>query len=292
MPVDPVHERIPSTVAASSRAVARNLEEFQSTVGDDQEMRASGVQFHTESDTSNRFVQTLGESDTDSIVGMSDQGDGVEVIDATPAEVPVAFIPRATQYSDAFASLDGVSLRDVFDSRAVVMQSVPFFLRGAFRGAVRVSLQAILRGYEQRSELRIARGWKLFMLLPRLLLFRPRKGGKVPKKALEERFQLFQEGRWLELLAFCRETERQVHQSSVRRRRRQRQDHGIQRRVDRAHNLVHLGELSAARQALEGANVAPGTMATLRTDKPGSSSACGKTCTEPRDLAIRTSGGS
>ena len=53
---------------------------------------------------------------------MSDQGDGVEVIDATPAEVPVAFIPRATQYSDAFASLDRVSLRDVFDSRAVVMR--------------------------------------------------------------------------------------------------------------------------------------------------------------------------
>ena len=74
-----------TTVAASSRAVARNLEEFQSTVGDDQEVRASGVQFHTESDTSNRFVQTLGESDTDNIVGMFEQGDGVEVIDAIPA---------------------------------------------------------------------------------------------------------------------------------------------------------------------------------------------------------------
>ena len=79
------------------------------------------------------------------------------------------------------------------------MQSVLFFLRGAFRGHLRV--QAILRGYELRSELRIARGWKPFMLLPRLLLFRLRKGGKVPKKALEECFQ-FQEGRWLEL-AFC-----------------------------------------------------------------------------------------
>ena len=57
------------------------MEEFQSTVGDDQEMRASRVQHHTESDTdSNRFVQTLGESDdTDCIVGMSEQGDGVEV---------------------------------------------------------------------------------------------------------------------------------------------------------------------------------------------------------------------
>ena len=46
------------------------------------------------------------------------------------------------------------------------------------------------------------------MLLLRLLLCRPRRGEKVPKKALEERFQLFQEGRWLELVAFCLETER------------------------------------------------------------------------------------
>ena len=57
--VDPVDNRIPSTVAASSRVVVRNLQKFQSTVGDDQDMRASGVQ--------------LGESDTDSIVGMSEQ---------------------------------------------------------------------------------------------------------------------------------------------------------------------------------------------------------------------------
>ena len=255
-------------------------------------MRASGVQLHTESDTSNRFVQTLGESDTDSIVGMSEQGVGVEVIDATPAEVPVAFIPRATQYSDAFASLDGVSLRDVFDSRAVVMQSVPFFLRGAFRGAVRVSLQAILRGYEQRSELRITRGWKLFMLLPRLLLFRPRKGGKVPKKALEERFQFFQEGRWLELLAFCRESAKSISLPSDA-AAAQRQDHGIQRRVDRAHNLVHLGGVVCCTSSPGRCQRCAGNDGHIeRTDKPGSLSACGKTCTEPRDLAIRTSGGS
>ena len=34
--------------------------------------------------------------------------------------------------------------------------------------------------------------------------------------------------------------------------------------MDRAHNLVLLGELSAAQQALEVANVAPGNLATLR----------------------------
>ena len=101
------------------------------------------------------------------------------------------------------------------------------------------------------------------MLLPRKLLFRPRRGGKVTKKTLEERFQMFQEGRWLELLGISRCPSAQVHQSSVR-RRRQHQDDGLQKRVDQAHNLVQLGELSAARQALEGANVAPGNLANLR----------------------------
>ena len=126
-----------------------------------------------------------------------------------------------------------------------------------------MALQGVLRGYELQSDLRITRGWKLFMLLPRLL-FRPRRGGKVSKKTLEERFHMFQDGRWLELLGISRSTGAQVHQSSVRRRRCQHQDGGIQKRVDRAHNLVQLGELSAARQALEGANVAPGNLATLR----------------------------
>ena len=81
-----------------SGATARNLKEFQSTAGDDQEMRASRVQHHSESDTdSNTYGQTLGES---SSAGIFEQGDEVEVIDAISALV--AFIPRAVQYSDAF----------------------------------------------------------------------------------------------------------------------------------------------------------------------------------------------
>ena len=85
----------------------------------------------------------------------------------------------------------------------------------------------------------------------------------MSKKTLEERFQVFHDGRQLELLGISRGTGAQVHESSVRRRRRQHQDDGIQKRVDRAHSLVQLGELSTARQALEGANVAPGNLATL-----------------------------
>ena len=44
------------------------------------------------------------------------------------------------------------------------------------------------------------RGWKLFFLVPRLLLFRPSRGGSVPKKQLKDRVALFQNGEWDVLL--------------------------------------------------------------------------------------------
>ena len=46
------------------------------------------------------------------------------------------------------------------------------------------------------------------------------------------------------------------------RRRRRRSSDDVQRRAERAHALVQLGELSVGRQALEGASLAPGTDAT------------------------------
>ena len=79
--------------------------------------------------------------------------------DATPAEAPVGLV--CTEGHSVLGRLspvlDGVSLRDVFDTRAVVMHSVPFSLRGAFRGVLKVSLQAIIKGHEQQSDLRIMR---------------------------------------------------------------------------------------------------------------------------------------
>ena len=68
-------------------------------------------------------------------------------------------------------------------------------------------------------------------------------------------------------MGISRGTGAKVHQSSVRCRRRQQQDDGNHKRVDRAHSLVQVGEVSAVR--LEGANVAPRNLATLRVfDEP------------------------
>ena len=60
--------------------------------------------------------------------------------------------------------------------------------------AIRVSMQAIISGVEAQSEVQTERGWKLFLLLPRMLLFRPGRGGVVPRKKLEVRIKQFQEG--------------------------------------------------------------------------------------------------
>ena len=81
------------------------------------------------------------------------------------------------QLDAPFASLDEVDLKEVFSRRATVMRSVPMVIRGAYRNAMRVALEEVARGIQEHSDLRTTRGWKLFLLLPRLLLWRPVRGG-------------------------------------------------------------------------------------------------------------------
>ena len=53
-----------------------------------------------------------------------------------------------------------------------------------------------MAGVEANCEARSVRGWEL-LVLPRTLLFKPLRGGIVPRKKLEERVRQFQEGDWL-----------------------------------------------------------------------------------------------
>ena len=77
----------------------------------------------------------------------------------------------------ALTELDGVDLPHEFTRRAAIMKTVPQFLRGPFRNALRVAMDEAPEANQLRSE----RGWKLIMLLPRLMLFRPSRGGNVHK---------------------------------------------------------------------------------------------------------------
>ena len=184
-----------------------------------------------------------------------------EVVEPTVVENPVVLEARVRAPVRAFASLDAVNLVDLFDHRAMVMRSSPHVLKGAFRMALRVAFQEIFDGMEANNEVRVVRGWKILLLLPRMLLFRPPRGGVVPRKKLESRIRLFQEGEWLSLLRDSAACSEMAHTSAVRRRRRGQAEDAV--RASRALSLVQMGELSSARQALEGAPLAPGNLATL-----------------------------
>ena len=109
-------------------------------------------------------------------------------------EEDLIFVPHSRAMAAGFRSLDEVNLEDVFEVRALVMKSIPKFLRGVFRGALKVSLQEIVRGQQRNDSEAESRGWKLFLLLPRMLLSRPPRGGLVPKARLRERVDRFGQG--------------------------------------------------------------------------------------------------
>ena len=60
-------------------------------------------------------------------------------------------------------SLDDIELLVVFARRAVVMRTVPAFLKGAFRGALRLAMDEAISGNEALVEPRQDRAWKLFL---------------------------------------------------------------------------------------------------------------------------------
>ena len=126
---------------------------------------------------------------------------------------------------------------------------------------MRLALTEFQEAAQGGDETRRTRAWKLFLLLPRLLLFRPARGGLIAKSRLLTRFSEFSKGHWLQLLIESRDCAEVA--SQVQRRRRRTQQDTPQRRADRAETMVQLGELSAGRQALEAAPIAPGNMRTL-----------------------------
>ena len=125
---------------------------------------------------------------------------GRPVVPDVPSPLPIDLDPRRIIIAASFGLLDEVCLKDEFNHRAHVFEVVPFVVRGAFRGAMWLAFEEILEGHEVHSNTRMSRGWKLLMLLPRMLLHRPSDGGHISRKQVEERFRRFQEGEWLSLL--------------------------------------------------------------------------------------------
>ena len=141
--------------------------------------------------------------------------------------------------NEGLQSLDCVSLVNVFEVRPIVMKTIPPFLKGIFTTALKTSLQEIRRGQHSRNLTTEIRGWKLFFLLPRILLHRPPRGGFVPKAQLHERVDKFLQGHWVQLLETSLELSVQGATASCRRRRGQKDT--VERRATRAFDLCQLG---------------------------------------------------
>ena len=162
-------------------------------------------------------------------VGPSEAGsfddDESEVEPEAPFHLPGVAVLRA-----AFLLLDGVSLVEEMQ----IMKLVPRFMQGNHRITMRTALEEIHAGERTREEARAERGWKSFV--------RGDRGS---------------------LILASRECSTQA--AVVRRRQSRRTGDNLEHRAARAEVLVHMGELSSTRQALEGAELALGSRLTLNT---------------------------
>ena len=93
--------------------------------------------------------------------------------------------------------LDRVDLEAEFRRCVFTLQSAPTQLPGVLRLALRTGLQ---QAVEERSPEAVVRGWKLFFLAPRMLLYREPGQSRIEPRELQRRADAFSRGEWLTLL--------------------------------------------------------------------------------------------
>ena len=146
------------------------------------------------------------------------ENDGMSVVSGDDAVVthpdpPLEILLQDTTppIREAIRRLDGCDVEQIFARRGCVMKSVPFFLKGPFRSALRIALlEATADEHVRRT-----RGWKLFLLLPRMLLSRRPRGGSVSREKLQKRFELFTAGQWEELIGASQEMANEASDAST-----------------------------------------------------------------------------
>ena len=164
--------------------------------------------------------------------------------------------PRPPGHAAAWAALDQVDLGQELRVRCVTLRDVPRFCRGRFRQALTTALAELDWASAAPGDEAGQRGaWTLFALCSRMLLHRLGHKGKAGKQVPTDRFNRFEEGDWVQLIAEARSPgvggARSPGHDSER------------RRLGAACASVRMGEASRARQQLVGSALAPGTAATL-----------------------------
>ena len=152
-----------------------------------------------------------------------------------------------------WAQLDQFQVDDLFLHSIPMLKSCPHFLRGRLRDCFQVALRerylAKLRGDEAGQ----VRGWKLFALVPMMMLHRPQGSGSVGRSELVHRADRFAAGRWAEL----------VHDATQHHQSERSEEDECERRGKAAQARVQRGQVSRARQELVGAKLALKDQTTL-----------------------------
>ena len=175
---------------------------------------------------------------------------------AAPADSEHSATAPSSVPAAAWAQLDAVDLQTEFAIRLPTMQGVPAFLRPGIRQAYTFSLRALRDAHSRAGEAQQTRAWKLFLLVPRLLLFRVRVTGSTGREALLQRVRGFLAGRWTALLAAARDAADHLGPAPTAHAD---DDAASLRRREAACAHVRRGEVSRGRTVLTAAALAPGT---------------------------------
>ena len=160
---------------------------------------------------------------------------------------------------DVWHLLDNINLVSELELRVRTLKSVPKCIKGHFLRILTQSMAAVVSSHEAHerghdSNVAQVRAWKLFLLIPRLILHSTKHGGEAGERELNRRIAKFDAGEWDSLLVLMRLS---VLPHPGRRQQTE------QQRIDMAHTLIHQGELSHAARKLVSAEIAPGNQRTL-----------------------------
>ena len=175
-----------------------------------------------------------------------------------PVASPTVF-PEA-----AWKQLDEIHLAGEARVRVPTLQSVPPFMRGAVRSAFACALRR-LDATRGRPGADHERAWKLFLLIPRLLLFTPEAAGRAGRREFDERVAKWSRGDFKGLLAQAH-ARGKGHQKGFPDKAASDEPmpkEELKRRATAAHKQVQLGQLRRGRQALTAPALAPKTEETF-----------------------------
>ena len=183
------------------------------------------------------------------------QDPALQIAPGGPIRFQVSGLP------DAWADLDDIDLAAEFRTSVTTIRSVPTCIRGEYARIQTAALRALSQASRAQADAQTLelRAWKLFLLLPRMVLCPTGRGGEAGARILRRRVRMFDDGQWGALL----QASRQVGRRSVTTRAFSEAE-AFQAKLRAATALIEKGELSHAARVLKSAGLAPGNTDTLR----------------------------